>query len=442
MSGEELDTIVAPATPVGRSALAVVRIDGPGARRILCSLSGAEDWEPRRAARVELRRGEEAIDEAIALFFAAPASYTGNDLVELSLHGSPVTVRRLVDAVIEEGARIAEPGEFTERAVLNGKLDLVQAEAIADLIEARTDLQARLSLSNLRGGLSERAEAVRARLLDLISRLEAALDFADEGYEFISRKEALELVEESRGTISDLLASARRGMATTEGLTAVLMGRPNAGKSTLLNALVGSDRAIVTAVAGTTRDLLRETIEVGGLPLTIVDTAGLRKATEEVEEIGIRRTREAAAGADLILYLIDAEEGRSGEDDRELEALPGAVVVYTKRDLSSPPPGELSISGMTGEGLGELFALLDGWVEENWRVPEGRGVVVNRRQKANLSGALEALGRAAETLENESSEEIVLTDLYAAANAIGELTGAISHEEIVESIFSRFCIGK
>lgn len=442
MSSAELDTIVAPATPVGRSALAVVRIDGPRAIEILSRLSGVDQWEPRRAVRVELERGMGAIDEAIALFFAGPASYTGNDLVELSLHGSPVTVRRLIDAAIALGARMAEPGEFTERAVLNGKIDLVQAEAVADLIEARTDLQARLSLSNLRGVLSERAEAIRADLLDLISRFEAALDFADEGYEFVERSEAKEVMERARAGVADLLDSAQRGMATNEGLTAVLMGRPNAGKSTLLNALVGSDRAIVTAVAGTTRDLLRETIEVGGLPLTLVDTAGLRETAEEVEEIGIRRTREAAASADLILYLIDAGEGRGNEDDAELRGLDQAMVIYTKRDLSPPPEGSVSVSAKSGDGLREFLEILDRWVEERWRVPEGRAAVVNRRQRDSLAAAGRALALAIEALEGGASEEIVLTDLYVAARSIGELTGAISHQEIIDSIFSRFCIGK
>lgn len=442
MTGGEQDTIVAPATPVGRSALAVVRIDGPAARSILAALSGIDEWEPRRAALVELTDEGEAIDEAIALFFAAPSSFTGNDLVELTVHGSPIVVRRLIDAVRRRGARMAEPGEFTERAVLNGKLDLVQAEAIADLIHSRTDLQARVSLSNLKGQLSERAETIRRTLLDSISRMEAALDFADEGYEFITREEAIETIAGAERLAAELLSTAERGMASNSGLTAVLLGRPNAGKSTLLNALCGSERAIVTSIAGTTRDLLRETIEIGGLPVTVIDTAGLREATEEVEEIGIRRTREAAAGADVILYLVDTAEGLTPEDERELSTLEGATVVWTKIDRGTPPPGALGVSAQSGRGMSELLSLLDRMVEERWTVPEGRTALVNRRQRDAMTHCLDALRHAKEGLEAGASEDLVLVDLYAAATAVGELTGQITHDEIVASIFSRFCIGK
>ena len=442
MTHGETDTIVAPATPVGRSALAVVRIDGPAALSILTRITGIERWQARQATLVELKQENEAIDEAIALFFAAPASFTGNDLVELTLHGSPVVVRRLIDAVIGAGARMAEPGEFTERAVLNGKLDLVQAEAIADLIHARTDLQARLSLSNLKGGLSERAASVREALLDLISRMEAALDFADEGYEFITSEEARGILRRAREQAAELLDTANRGIASTAGLTAVLLGRPNAGKSTLLNALCGSDRAIVTATAGTTRDLLRETIEIGGLPVTLVDTAGLREATEEIEEIGIRRTREAAASADLVLYLIDASQGLGAEDEEELRAIDVAARVWTKIDLADAPEGALAISAASGEGMREFLAFLDRIVEERWSVPEGRAALVNRRQREAMERCEEALGHALGALETGATEELILVDLYAAANAVGELTGAITHAEITDAIFARFCIGK
>lgn len=448
MSQEPVDsaveTIVAPATPIGRSALAIVRIDGPGARGILARLSGREAWEPRRATLVELAWAEEAIDEAVAVLFAAPASFTGNDLVELTLHGSPVAVGRLLDAAIRCGARMAEPGEFTERAVLNGKLDLVQAEAIADLIHARTDLQARLSLSNLRGQLSDRAESIRATLLDLIARMEAALDFADEGYEFISSDEAMAAIAGCRDVAESLLATAKRGIATNRGLTAVLLGRPNAGKSTLLNALCGSERAIVTSVAGTTRDLLRETIEVGGLPLTIVDTAGLRETTEEVEVIGIQRTREAALDADLVLYLIDTTSGVTGEDEREIASLavPDVIQVWTKTDLVPAPDEQLGVSALTSGGVAGLLRVLDRLVEERWTIPEGASALVNRRQRDAMERSRLALDRAFEGAKIGATEELILVDLYAAARAVGELTGVITQEEILESIFSRFCIGK
>jgi tRNA modification GTPase len=442
VSSRSSDTIVAPATPVGRSALAIVRIDGPGAAGILSALGGPAAWEPRRATLVRLREREEAIDDAIAVVFAAPESYTGNDLVEITLHGSPVAVNRLIDAAIREGARMAEPGEFTERAVLNGKLDLVQAEAVADLINARTGVQARLSLANLGGSLSRRAQTIRESLLDLISRLEAALDFAEEGYEFITREEVAGRISTVMAEAQTLLETARRGRATSEGLTAVILGRPNAGKSTLLNTLCGLERAIVTPVAGTTRDLLRETLEIGGLPVTVIDTAGLREARELVEEIGIRRTREAAAAADLTLYLVDTTEGLTAEDEGEIATLEEPRVVWTKIDLAAAPAGALGISAMTGEGLGDLVAALDRWVEARWTVPEGVTALVNRRQQEAMMEVAEALGATREGLGEGVSEEMLLVDLYRAARAIGTLTGEITHEEMMESIFSRFCIGK
>jgi len=336
-SGAALDTIVAPATPVGRSALAIVRIDGPESASILAALSRAEVPEPRVATFTRLFAGEDPIDECIAIRYAAPHSFTGNDLVELTLHGNPLLVERVLEAARELGARNAEPGEFTERAVLNGKLDLVQAESIADLINARTSLQAKLSLSNLDGTLSRTASSIRDSLLDVISRLEAALDFSDEGYEFITRDEARSRLQEAIAACASLAETFRRGRATTHGLSLVILGAPNAGKSTLLNRLVGSERAIVTPIPGTTRDIVRETIEIGGLPVTIADTAGLRENADVVEEIGIERARRAAEDADVVLYLIDATRPPDDRDDAEIARF-NALPVYTKRDLAPHPP--------------------------------------------------------------------------------------------------------
>ncbi|HEX7705662.1 MAG TPA: tRNA uridine-5-carboxymethylaminomethyl(34) synthesis GTPase MnmE, partial [Thermoanaerobaculia bacterium] len=305
------DTIVAPATPVGRSALAIVRIDGPSSAALLRTVSRRDvDPDIRRATFTRLWDFEGALlDECIAVRYEAPHSFTGNDLVELTLHGNPLLVERVLDVLVRHGARLAEPGEFSERAVLNGKLDLVQAEAIAELINARTALQAKVSLSNLEGTLSRSAEAVRSVLLDVISRLEAALDFSEEGYEFIKRDEAGTLLGGALSRLEEMAQTYERGRATSRGLDAVILGRPNAGKSTLLNRLVGTDRAIVTELPGTTRDIVRETIEIGGLPVTLADTAGLREGGDAVEEIGIARAREAALQADLVIYLIDASEG-------------------------------------------------------------------------------------------------------------------------------------
>jgi tRNA modification GTPase len=430
-----LDTIVAPATPLGRSALAIVRIDGPRAAEILTSLCGALP-EVRRATLIYL-----PFDECVAIRYEAPHSFTGNDLVELNLHGNPLLVEQVIAACVERGARMAEPGEFTERAVLNGKLDLVQAESIADLINARTTLQAKLSLSNLEGMLSRKAGAIRQTLLEVISRLEAALDFSEEGYEFITRPEASSRLETALRDVSALADTYRRGAATTGGLSAVILGRPNAGKSTLLNRLVGSDRAIVTPIPGTTRDIVRETIEIGGLPVTLADTAGLRESPDLVEGIGIERAREAARTADIILYLIDATD-----PEPPPAQYPEALIVYTKADLIPNPqssilnPQSLAVSAVTDHGIDELMRVLDELVRSRFAAAEG--ALVNERQRQAVAECEFSLRTAIQSLSEGADEQIVLVDLYRAANALGLLTGAITNDEVLTEIFGKFCIGK
>src|SRR5438067_3263457 len=428
------DTIVAPATPLGRSALAIVRIDGPRSGDILAalseSLSGALP-EPRIATLTQLR----SLDQCVAVRYAAPHSFTGNDLVELTLHGSPNVVERVIAAAVDLGARMAEPGEFTERAVLNGKIDLVQAESIADLINSRTALQAKLSLGNLQGALSRKAATVRESLLFVISRLEAALDFSEEGYEFIARDEARTRIANAIAETRALGETYRRGHATTTGLTTVILGRPNAGKSTLLNRLVGSDRAIVTPIPGTTRDIVRETIDVGGLPVSIADTAGLRATGDVVESIGVDRAREAARSADIVLYRVDASVGLTADD--ELASFPGAIVVYTKTDLAPAPRGAI---GIHQDAIENLLAHLDDRVRENFAAPEGS--LVNERQRVAVAECESALRAALASLDEGHEEQVVLVDLYRAATSLGLLTGAITREDVFEEIFSKFCIGK
>jgi tRNA modification GTPase len=433
----ELDTIVAPATPLGRGALAIVRIDGPRSAEILRNLADVSP-EARLATLAQLSLDGEPLDECIAIRYAAPHSFTGNDLVELTLHGSPLLVERVIAAIIACGARLAEPGEFTERAVLNGKLDLVQAESVADLINSRTTLQAKLSLGNLHGMLSRRAAAVRESLLHVISRLEAALDFSEEGYEFITRDDARREIERAIAETEALAETYRRGRATMSGLSAVILGRPNAGKSTLLNRLVGSDRAIVTPIPGTTRDIVRETIDIGGLPVTIADTAGLRTSGDVVEEIGVARAREAAASADIILYLVDASAGLTSED--ELAAYPAAIVIYTKIDRAPAPQSALGISVTAECGVDELLGKLDSIVRDEFAATEGS--LVNERQRQAVLGCTEALTTALAALDAGLDEPVILVDLYRAATSLGLLTGAITQEHIFTEIFSKFCIGK
>jgi tRNA modification GTPase len=417
-----------------------VRIDGPSSGEILQRLTGSALPDPRIATLTQV--GD--IDQCIAVRYAAPHSFTGNDLVELTLHGNPLLVQRVVESAVGLGARIAEPGELTERAVLNGKLDLVQAESIADLINARTPLQAKLSLGNLEGSLSRTAAAIRESLLFVISRLEAALDFSEEGYEFIGRREARERIERAIGDTASLADTYRRGRATVSGLTLVILGRPNAGKSTLLNRLVGTDRAIVTPIPGTTRDIVRETIEIGGLPVTIADTAGLRASADVVEEIGIERARAAARDADLIVYLVDSTSGLMDADSAELNTFSGkdVLVVHTKTDLAAAPPAQLGISVPVNAGIDTLFARLDALVREHFAAPEGSAVIVNERQRQAVAGCEEALRAALATLDAGMDEQVILVDLYRASTSLGLLTGAITQEEVFAEIFSKFCIGK
>jgi tRNA modification GTPase len=461
------DTIVAPATPLGRSALAIVRIDGACAADILQRLSNGGLPPVRQAALLRLsavvgcqlsessrpsdavpgtdnrqpREVPDLIDECIAIRYQAPHSFTGNDLVELTLHGNPLIVEQVIAACVALGARMAQPGEFTERAVLNGKMDLVQAESIADLINARTALQAKLSLSNLEGVLSRTASSIRQTLLEVISRLEAALDFSEEGYEFITRADVRARLEDVLRQLRAMGETYRRGRATTAGLNAVILGRPNAGKSTLLNRLVGSERAIVTAIPGTTRDIVRETIEIGGLPVTIADTAGLRESSDVVEGIGIERARQAAGAAEIVLYLIDASVGKTDEDRRELAQLDDALIVYTKRDLTpSPDTGALSISVASGEGVDLLLQRLDELVRERYAAPEG--ALVNERQRQAAAESAIAVAAALGSVEHGMDEQMIVVDLYRAANALASLTGAITRDDVYAEIFSKFCIGK
>jgi len=327
---------------------------------------------------------------------------------------------------------------------MNGKLDLVQAESIADLVNARTPLQAKLSLHNVEGLLSRTATEIRDALLHVISRLEAALDFAEEGYEFIKRDEARHRVSRALDDLETIAATFRRGRATRSGINAVILGKPNAGKSTLLNRLVGSDRAIVTSIPGTTRDIVRETIEMGGLPVTLADTAGLRDSGDVVESIGVGRARDAARSADVVLYLVDAVTGADDIDRAEIAKLSQQVVftIYTKRDLAAPPAGEIAISATSGEGMTGLLTRLDLIVRERFAAPEESPTIVNERQLAAVTEGAAALQRALDSINSGANEEFVVVDLHAAATALRGLTGGISRDDVLAEIFSKFCIGK
>jgi len=446
------DTIVAVATPVGRAGLGVVRIAGPQAVDIAGVLAPGPALVARLAtvrrlsapldATPLVSRGA-AIDQVVLTWFAAPASYTGDDVVEISAHGSPVLLDRIVRSAMAGGARLAAPGEFTLRAFLNGKLDLVQAEAVADLIDAVTPAQARLAFDQLDGTLSHALAAIGEALFDLRVRLEASLDFPDEGYHFVEPGAVASECEAVRVRVAALLETARRGRLLREGCRVALIGAPNVGKSLLFNALLGASRAIVTPVAGTTRDLLTERCDIGGLAVTLIDTAGVRDSNELVEQEGIARARQAADAADVCVVVLD--RSRPFPTDSAIEG-DDAVIVANKCDLPSAwGPGHgidtIAASALTGEGLDRVrraivaAAVAAESLEDTPAVANARHVALLERVEARLVEA------AAQATGGEG-EEIVLSTLQDAFTALDEIVGKRSSEDVLRQIFARFCIGK
>jgi tRNA modification GTPase len=387
------------------------------------------------------------IDRGLALYFPAPHSFTGEDVLELHAHGSPLVLDRLVRRVCELGARPARAGEFSERAFLNGKLDLAQAEAVADLIAARSDAQARAALRSLDGEFSRRVEAVGRTIVRLRVEIEAAIDFSDDASESASKPMLERLFADASALLDALLMSTRRGVRLTDGLHAVIVGEPNVGKSSLLNALAGSARAIVTAIPGTTRDVLRESITLDGVELTLADTAGLREAADTVEGEGIRRARAELADADLVLLVV--ESGSRADGLERLADLPVAAArlrIVNKIDLDGTPPRReqrdgittIALSARTGEGLDllrtELRTLALGGEAEGVFSARARHVLALERARTHLAAARVALANA--------TPELVAEDLRGVHEALGEITGAFTSEDLLGAIFSSFCIGK
>ena len=442
------DTIVAIATPPGRGGIGVVRLSGPEAAAIACALTGRGGFEARHATLTTVSgRDGRPIDQAVVTHFPAPHSYTGDEVVELSAHGSPVVLDAIVRAAAAAGARLANPGEFTFRAYLHGRIDLVQAEAVGELIDAVTPLQARVAFDQLDGTLTLRLREMDAALLDLIAPLEASLDFPEEGYHFISPAGAAAALDSVHAALDTLLEDAARGRMIREGLTVAIVGRPNAGKSSLFNRLAGAARAIVTDVPGTTRDLLTERVDIGGVPFTIVDTAGLRaRAGDAIEEEGISRARQAVDAADLLIIVLDrsrvlADDDRSLVDDT---ASRRRLIVASKSDLPAAwdarALGALEISSLTDVGIDALREALAG-------APGGdalrdRAPIANMRHAALLEHARHAVARARAASAAGIAEEFVLADLHEARARFDEITGARPQDEVLRVIFERFCIGK
>lgn len=504
------DTIVAIATPPGRASLGVIRISGPAAQDVAARLltrrrpltpreatlshvrdlsesaprphrAGAQADGVEEAARADQadRAGRaDQIDQVVVTFFPAPHSYTGEDVIEVAAHGSPVLLQRIVASALRAGARLAAPGEFTLRAFLHGRVDLVQAEAVADLIDAVTPAQARQAFDQLEGTLTRAMARVSEALFDLVVRLEASLDFPDEGYHFIDPEGVSRALGQVQDDVSALLADAQQGRVIREGRQLAIVGGTNVGKSSLFNTFVGADRAIVTEIAGTTRDLLTERCDVEGIPITLIDTAGVRDTAEIVEREGVQRARAAAAVADVVLIVLDRSQPLRDEDRIFIEAASvnggggdsggnggnggggrgRRLLVINKVDLPAAwsagdvPPidgvsavgidgSAIEISVRTGEGLDRLRGRIASALTGTERLRDTVGVS-NVRHIELLERVREAIARARESAAASAPEEFVLADIREAIEAFEEISGKRSSEDVLQAIFSRFCIGK
>jgi len=432
------DTIVAIATPSGRGGIGIVRVSGRQAPDIAQQLLGKLPQARRATHRPFLDARGEKIDEGIALFFPAPGSYTGEPVLELHGHGGPVVMQALLAACVNAGARLAEPGEFTRRAFLEGKLDLAQAEAVADLIDAASREAARSALRSLNGEFSAAIAALQAELVELRALTEAMLDFPEEEVDLLHEDDARGRLERTRRALDGLLDKSRQGSLLREGIHVVLAGRPNVGKSSLMNRLAGEERAIVTPYPGTTRDALREPVQIAGVPLVLVDTAGLRRAADEAERLGIERTRRELERADLVLAVFEAGTAPAPLDD--LPAAAARVDVYNKVDLAPgfvAPAGAVAVSAKSGEGIDALrTAILDaaGWKSS------GESVFLARER--HLRALERARGHLATAKPDRGSWELFAEELRLAHVALGEITGGFSADDLLGEIFGRFCIGK
>jgi tRNA modification GTPase len=455
------DTIVAIATPPGRGGIGVVRLSGPEATGIagpMLRLAHATDLQANRAHFGELidPATNDRIDEVVVIYFAKPQSYTTDDVVEISCHGSPIVLKHVLDMAMARGARLAEPGEFTMRAFLNGRIDLTQAEAVRDLIESRTLYQAQVAARQLDGALSKRLRPIKQKLIDLIALMEAGIDFAEDDVSIIPDDQILDHVAGIHAPLNELLASFTYGKVVHEGLTLAIVGRPNVGKSSLFNRLVEHERAIVTATPGTTRDLVSETVSVGGIPVRLVDTAGIRDALDEAESIGVRKSREALADADIVLVVLDAshppEDEAARRRDTELVcqvARRPAIVVQNKIDAITTAPllpdGGLPVvmtSAQTGQGIDFLRAKILQLAGGNGTARPEAGFLTNARHQKLVEDSIAALDRATAAVPRRTPHEMLLLDLYSALHPLDEITGATTADDILNLIFSSFCIGK
>jgi len=460
------DTIVAIATPSGRGGIGVVRLSGADARKIarpMLRLAHGKDLEVGHAHFGELIDPVtgERLDEVVVTFFAKPHSYTADDVVEISCHGSPVVLRHVVQMALASGARLAEPGEFTMRAFLNGRIDLTQAEAVRDLIESQTLYQAQVAARQLEGGLSKRLQPTKQKLIELVAVLEAGVDFAEDDVSVMPDEQILARIAAIRTPLEELLASFAFGKIVHEGLTLAIVGRPNVGKSSLFNRLVERERAIVTATPGTTRDLVSETVSLGGIPVRLVDTAGIRTALDEAESIGVRKSMEALADANIALVVLDVAGFTGGDFTPDQELLEKTrdrlrIVVCNKSDLLAADrgmiisklqldeqvPPAVFTSALTGDGIEQLRSMILEKVRGDAGAEQESGLLTDARQQKLVEDAIAALDRTAAAVPLKTPHEMLLLDLYSALRALDDITGTTTADDILNLIFSSFCIGK
>ncbi len=442
------DTIAAISTAPGRSGLGIIRLSGNLSRAIsgkILRFRPNHEWKPWTAALAELVDDSgAAIDQVVVTYFAAPRSYTAEDLVEISCHGSPVVLRFCLERACQAGARLAEPGEFTLRAYLNGRIDLPQAEAVRDLIESTTLFQARVAAQQAEGSVSRRIRPIKEQLLELIALLEAGIDFAEDDVSIAPAEEILRRIEPVKHALSRLISSFDYGKLVHSGITLAIVGRPNVGKSSLFNRLLEQDRAIVTDIAGTTRDLVSEVAAIGGIPVKFVDTAGIRAGQDLVETLGIERSYQAMTDADVTLVVLDLSAPVHPDDLALIERAQGQgrhILVGNKSDLPRRADftGSLTtVSAITGEGLDQLR----GQIAPAAAQEQDSGFITSIRHEQLLRESVEALGQAHTAAGLGIPHEMLLLDLYAALGLIDAITGATTADDILNRIFSTFCIGK
>ena len=446
------DTIAAISTPLARSGIGVVRLSGERARAIaeaVLRFPDDHEWRSWGATLAELVDDAGAVvDQVVVTFFGAPRSYTAEDVVEISCHGSPVVLRFCLQRAVAAGARLAEPGEFTLRAYLNGRIDLPQAEAVRDLIDATTLYQARVAAQQVEGSVSRRLRPLKEKLLELIALLEAGIDFAEDDVSVAPAEEIVARLDVSREGVAKLAASSVYGKLVHDGFTLAIVGRPNVGKSSLFNALLGQDRAIVTDIPGTTRDTVSESAEIRGIPVRFIDTAGIRAGENRVEELGIARSFEAMADADLVLVVLDLSAPLE-QADRDIlsrvEQRGHMLVAGNKADLPRAFCGGiagLAVSALTGEGMAELRRAIIETLAPASEARQEPGFITSVRHEALLRESIEALDNARRAAEFGIPHEMLLLDLYAALRPIDAITGATTADDILNRIFSTFCIGK